>query len=155
MSRFDTRITGTKGIGYVNINWTYKGGNAADGYEYQVTVSASTLGVDEAIKTHAQVSVFFGEGVSGGKMAIFKELNGNTTETNTLKYVKKAGLSGVNVHCKDSGTLSETFTVKFKEKIDNLGFSEGVTGNTYVPYKDGSDTYVNIFGAYKKATETT
>ena len=155
MSRFDTRITGTKGIGYVNINCTYVGGNDATGYEYKVTVSASTLGVDSVIAHHAQVSVFFGEGKSGGKMAKIIDLDGikdpsNPLNQNRLIYVKRAGLSGVNVHCNSSGTISETFTVKFEEKIDNLGFSEGVTGNTYTPIKDDGTTYVNIFGAYKK-----
>ena len=141
MSRFDTRITGTKGISSVTVNCNY---NASTG-TYTVSVSANTSGVDPVIKNHAQVSIFFGENVADGKKATIVELNGNTTNESTLKYVKKVGTSGVNIHCKDGGSLAESFTVKFAEPIANLGFSDATSGNTFTPYKG----YVNIFGAYE------
>lgn len=139
MSRFDTRITGTKGINSIVISYTHN--DAKDQYTISVTVNDS--GVDAAVKDHSQVSLFFGEGASGGKMATVKSVTGN------VLYVKKTGLSGVNIHCMGNGFggSTTTFTVKFDAPVENLGFGDNASGNTYTPYKG----YANIYGAYEKA----
>ena len=146
-SRFDTRITGTKGIDSVTIDYVY---NEADD-EYTVTVRVTDSAVDYTIKTHSQVTLYFGEDKANGKRATIKEVNGGTKDQETLKQVKKCGVSGVNVHCSGSGFggSSVTFKVKLNEKLDSLGFGENVTGgNSYGVYNG----YVNIFGAYAKGS---
>lgn len=152
MSRFDTRITGTKGINSIKVTYTYNA--SADEYTFSVTVYDS--GVDAVIKSHSQVSLFFGEGTPGGKLATVKEVNGGTKDQNVLKNVKKCGLNGVNIHCNGSGFNGSTtvFKVKFNEKINNLGFGSGsnVSGDTFTMYKYDKTYYANIFGAYEKKT---
>lgn len=155
MSRFDTRLTGTKGISSIVINATPT--NATKD-EYEITVTVNDSGVDEKFKKHTQVTMFFGEGVSGGKLANIVSI----TSEHDAKYVKRSGLNGINVHNKPTngnewwaGTCEGfkgsaiTFTVKFDAPIENLSFGDNVTGgNTYTEYKG----YVNIFGAYEKAS---
>lgn len=147
-SRFDTRITGTKGISSVTIDYSYDSAND----EYTFTVTVFDSGVDESIKSHSQVSLFFGEDKAGGKLATIKEIEGGTKSMDSLKYVKKCGLNGVNIHCKSDngfGGSSVTFKVKLNEKLSSLGFGENASGNTYGIYEG----YVNIFGAYAKDTK--
>lgn len=155
MSRFDTRITGTKGINSISVSYTYD--EAAD--EYTVSVTVNDSGVDASIKSHSQVTLFFGEGTSGVKLATVKEVNGGNKSQNYLKYVKPCGLNGVNIHCNGDGFGGSTvsFKVKFNEKINNLGFGSGdnISGNTYTLYTDSKGKqYPNIYGAYEKATAT-
>ena len=149
MSRFDTRITGTKGIDSIVVNYTYDEGND----EYTVSVTVNDSSVDPIVKPHSQVTLYFGEAESGGTVAQIKEVNGGTKDMGTLKYVKKTGSSGVNIHCTGTGFggTTTTFTVKLSEQLDSLGFGDNVTGsNTYTSYNG----YANIYGAYAKATET-
>ena len=149
MSRFDTRITGTKGIDSVKISFTPNG----DKTEYTVTVTVYDSGVDSIMKSHSQVSLFFGENVSGGAMGTIVSLmdsSGNVITGDNLKYIKKAGPNGVNVHCTGTGFngSSATFRVKFAAPISDLGFGSNGSGNTYTMYPG----YPNIFGAYELAT---
>lgn len=142
MDRFDTRITGTKGINSIKVTYTYDAG--ADEYTFAVTVNDS--GVDSVMKSHSQVSLFFGEDAANGKMATIKSLN----STNYL-YLKKTGLNGVNIHCNGSGFngSTTTFKVKFNESLSSIGFGSNVEGgNTY----RNMTGYPNIFGAYEKAS---
>lgn len=147
MDRFDTRITGTKGITSVTVAYTYDAGS--DEYTFNVTVNDSGI-TDYMLKTHSQVTLFFGEGTPGGKLATVKEVNGGTKDQNTLKYVKKCGANGVNIHCNGSGFngTTTTFRVKFNEPISDLGFGSNASGNTYTMYNG----YANIYGAYEKAS---
>lgn len=147
MSRFDTRITGTKGISSVTINTSYD----ALQDEYTVTVSVQDSGVGAALKKNSQVSLFFGEATAGGKLATVKSI----TSGSGLKYIKPCGLNGVNIHClNDSGFngTGVTFKVKFNEHLDSIGFGDNGSGNTYTPFNDGTATYANILGAYKKTS---
>ncbi len=158
MSRFDTRITGTKGISSVKVDYTYDSAN--DEYSFTVTVNDSN--VSSALKSHSQVTLFFGEGKSGASLLEVKEVNGGTKNTDTLKYAKICGLNGVNVHCSGSGFGSNpvTFKVKFKTKLDDpnsIAFGSNSSGagtsQTYAPYKDDKGKeYANIYGAYGKDT---
>lgn len=147
MSRFDTRITGTKGINSVTVLYTYDA--AADEYTFSVSVQDS--GVDPAIKSHSQVTLFFGEPKAGGKLAAVKQV----TSSKDLKYVKPCGLNGVNIHCEGENGFNGSvvqFKVKLKEKMDEgLGFGSNGSSNTYTAYTDKGLTYVNIFGAYSKS----
>lgn len=147
MSRFDTRMTGTKGISSVTVNYTY---DAAQD-EYTFIVSVQDSGVGAALKKNSQVSLFFGEAKAGGKLATVKSI----TSGSSLKYIKPCGLNGVNIHClNDSGFngAAVTFKVKLNEHLDSLGFGDNSSGNTYTAFNDGTTTYANIFGAYKKTT---
>lgn len=147
MARFDTRITGTKGIDSIRVmcspaNTEYT--------EYNVTVIVNDSGVDSSIKSHSQVTIFFGENTTGGKMAEIISLNDGDTTTELLKYCKMAGTSGVNIHCpSDSGFNGalRTFKIKLKEPIMNIGFGSNATGNMYTMYPG----YPNIYGAYELA----
>lgn len=147
MSRFDTRMTGTKGINSVTVTWTYS--EADDEYEFHVTVNDS--GVPSVLKKNCQVSLFFGEDEAGGKLATVKSVSSSQGK----KYIKPCGLNGVNIHCpSDSGFGGSTaiFKVKLNQKLDSLGFGEKGPGNTYTAFSDGTFTYANIFGAYQKTS---
>lgn len=158
MSRFDTRITGTKGVSSVKVRYESLGGNATDGYEYKFYVTVSDSGVDPKIKNHSQVTLVFGEGESGGELAKIKSVNNGEKSTEKLKYVKKCGENGVNVHCPDDNQgfngRETSFTVKFKAPINNLGFGDNGVGSltsggcSFSMYNG----YTNIFGAYEKAS---
>lgn len=150
MSRYDTRLTGTKGINSIKIEATPN----ATKDEYTVKVTVYDSGVDSIIKSHSQVSLFFDEAKynkDGAKPNILSVIvNGKDKDLGELKYVKKTGLNGVNVHCRNSNGFngnSETFTVKFDKPIENLAFGDNVEGgNTYSSYAGNA----NIFGAYDK-----
>lgn len=151
MSRFDTRLTGTKGISSIVLIATPTNATK-DEYEIKITVNDSS--VDPTMKGHSQVSMFFGEGGSGGTMAKVESIIINGVATNNDLHIKKTGLNGVNVHCRDytngfNGS-TETFIVKFTAPINNLGFGSGdnISGNTYT----NMDGYPNIYGAYEKTT---
>lgn len=161
MSRFDTRITGTKGISSVMVSYTYS--EADDEYTFTVTVTDS--GVSSAIKSHSQVTLFFGEGKAGAPLLEVAEVNGGTKNTDDLKYAKICGVNGVNIHCKNdngfggsSGAVS--FKVKFKTKLEDpnsiafgVNASGAGTSQTYTMYKDDKGKeYPNIYGAYAKPT---
>lgn len=154
MSRFDTRITGTKGISSVNVTWS---SNAAkDEYTFNVRVDDS--GVESTWRKYSQVSLFFGEGKSGGKRPKIIQLNDGTIHDNAsqesaLRFTKMAGENGVNLHCmSDSGfgSSTRTFTVKFAEPIQDLGFGDNASGSSYGPYQG---KYANILGAYASAAD--
>lgn len=149
MSRFDTRITGTKGISSVVVTWTYSEAN--DEYTFYVLPSDSS--VAPVLKKNCQVSLFFGEAKAGGKLATVKSVSSSLG----TKYIKQCGANGVNIHCpSDSGFNggAVTFKVKLNEKLDSLGFGDNNTfsANSYTAYNDGTLTYANIFGAYKKTS---
>lgn len=150
MSRFDTRITGTKGINSVKVSYTYDSGN--DEYEFTVTVDDSA--VDSTRKNISQVSLFFGEDKANGQMATIKNVNGGNKDGQVLKYTKKSGINGVNLHCPEGGFQNKPikFKVKFNEKLTSIGFGS-TTNGTYYQFTDSKGNhYVNIFGAYEKTT---
>lgn len=168
MSRFDTRITGTKGILTVTIDVT-----EIDSKTISVTVTVVDSGVAKVNKSHSQVSIFFAENKSKGKAFEIASVNDGDKTQSSLKRVKLCGANGVNVHCTGDGFNggSETFTVKFKNDVDvtDIGFgsngteSVNPTTNTHtykynqfaVTDKDSNETiYANIFGAYAKGGTT-
>lgn len=145
MSRFDTRITGTAGISSIKLSYTYD--EATKVYTFHVWIDDSH--VADTRKENAQITIFFGEDKANGTMATIKQVNGGTKQIETLKYVKKVGNNGVNLHCKSGGFKNQeiTFTVEFNEELSSLGFGSNASGgDTYNQYGD----YVNIFGAYDK-----
>lgn len=165
MSRFDTRITGTKGVKDIKISW--KPNAAKD--TYTVTVTVNDSGIDSTMKGHSQVTLYFAEGVSEAEAPKILDINDNLSgkkyscdagKSDSLLYLKKTGQNGVNLHCKAGSYFSGsmTFIVQFDRPIENLGFGTGtnVTGSTSgdgtstYTYKVYSDEYVNIFGAYEK-----
>lgn len=149
MSRFDTRITGTKGINSVKVSYTYDSAN--DEYEFTVIVDDSA--VDPTRKNISQVSLFFGEDKANGKMATIKNVNGGEKDGAVLKYTKKTGENGVNLHGTTGGFQSQPikFKVKFNEKLTSIGFGTTNTPGTYHQFTDSKGNhYVNIFGAYEK-----
>lgn len=149
MSRFDTRITGTKGIMSVKVSYTYDAAN--DEYEFTVTVNDS--GVDPTRKNISQVSLFFGEDKPNGQMATIKNVNGGNKDGQVLKYTKKSGVNGVNLHGAEGGFQNQPikFKVKFNEKLTSIGFGTTSTPGTYSQFTDkNGNNYVNIFGAYEK-----
>ena len=154
MSRFDTRITGTKGINSVSVTWS---SNAAKD-EYTFTVRVDDSGVESTWRKYSQVSLFFGEGKSGGKRPKIVQLNDGTIHDNAgqesaLRFTKTAGENGVNIHCMNDsgfGSSTRTFTVKFAEPIQDIGFGDNTSGSYYGPYQG---KYANIFGAYASAAD--
>lgn len=151
MSRFDTRITGTKGINSVKVSYTYDAAN--DEYEFTVTVDDSA--VDPTRKNISQVSLFFGEDKANGQMATIKNVNGGNKDGQVLKYTKKSGVNGVNLHGESGGFQNKPikFKVKFNEKLTSIGFGTTSTPGTYHQFTDSKGNhYVNIFGAYEKTT---
>lgn len=156
MSRFDTRLTGTKGIQKVTII-AKPTTDARD--EFDITVYVYDSGVGSIIKNHSQVTLFFGEGVSGGKAATVVSVKDKASNRSDYKYTKVCGTSGVNVHCtadnQGFNSRKVEFTVKFSAPIANLGFGDNGVGDlesdggcTYAIYKG----YVNILGAYDKTS---
>ena len=154
MSRFDTRLTGTKGVTKVVVKAT-PGNESKTIYNFSVTVYDS--GVNSLIKNHSQVTLFFGEDKSGGTPFTVVSVNNGEKSTEKIKYVKACGENGVNVHCPDDhqgfNGRTTTFTIKFEAPVTNLGFGDNGTGVlsdgiTYTPYNG----YSNIFGAYEKAS---
>lgn len=158
MSRFDTRITGTKGISSIQVDYTYDATN--DEYTFTVTVNDSN--VSSTIKSHSQVTLFFGKGEANATPLKVAEVNGGTKDTNTLMYAKITGESGVNVHCNGDGFNGTpvSFKVKFKTKLDDpnsIAFGSNASGagtsQTYTAYTDSNGkAYPNIYGAYAKTT---
>lgn len=152
MSRFDTRITGTKGILKVTIDMQ----PTSEDNVISVTVTVDDSSVAEVNKSHSQVSIFFAEGKAKGKAFEVVSVNGGDKSQSSLKRVKLCGSNGVNVHCSGDGFKggSETFTVEFKDDVDikDISFGQNSTdGKTYLQYKDKDDVvYANIFGAYVK-----
>lgn len=178
MSRFDTRITGTKGIRSVKVVVNESGTPNV----LNVTVTVDAGDVAAVNMGHTQVSIFFGDNTSGGtlykntgvsgldgtvKYSIAKINDGNKTQ-DSLKKVKLCGENGVNVHCGYGGT-TQTFKVEFKPiitgmnggspvytnvKASDIGFGQNSTdGQTYIQFKNGDTYYANIFGAYLKPSE--
>lgn len=158
MSRFDTRVTATKGISSIRID-VQRTGTA----KYTVTVTVDDSKVVEVLKQHAQVTIFFGKGQYGkdGKNLVkIISVNDGAKDGNTLKQVKKCGDSAVNIHCvtgwdgKGSfGGSPVVFTVELAEDIDvdELGFGDNTAdGVTFYPYKYKDTIYENIYGAYPK-----
>lgn len=156
MSRFDTRITGTKGIDQVIVK-ILSVNDAKDEYTFEVTVHDT--GVNTLIKNHSQVSLFFGEDSSGGKIATVTAVNNRDKDKDRVKITKACGVSGVNIHCNEGSWGfnggSVTFKVKFETPFENIGFGDNGIGDlesgcTYKPYNG----YANIFGAYEKAAKS-
>lgn len=146
MDRYDTRITGTRGITSIQISTVY---NAAND-EYTVTVTVDDSNVAAVLKSHCQITLNFGEGAAGGKMVEVKQVNGGSKDQNSLKQAKPSGKYGVNINCNGSGFNSNpvVFKVKLAEKINNLAFGDNASGNIYTVY-NGNE---NIYGAYEKPT---
>lgn len=171
MSRFDTRITGTKGIDWVKVQIAK---STTESAKYTVSVTVDDSSVSEIIHGHQQVTLFFAEDKSGAKPISVVSINDGVKDENSFKKVKLCGTNGVNIHC-DSGSSgfngnTVVFSVELDKdvELDDLGFGEGdnVAGSnikdgiTYAPYtvedKNGNEvTYVNIFGAYEKKATTT
>lgn len=168
MSRFDTRLTGTKGIDSIQIDvekaadWSNTTGS--EKYSYNVTVKVSDGGVDETIQSHSQVSLFFAENKPNGAKLKVISVNNRAKDVYTLKKVKKCGDNGVNVHCENAdgfGGTSVSFVVELDKGVEasEIAFGSNGSSNNYAPFtvtsrdKDGTETtttYVNIFGAYEK-----
>ena len=145
MERFDTRITGTKGISSIKLEFSVDPSNPK---LFTITATINDSGVDSKVKENAQVTLFFGENSANAKLATIKQVNGGTKDINTLKYVKKVGNNGVNLHCKPGGFSANgaiTFTVEFEEEIVDLGFGANGVDNAY-----SSTENPNIYGAYSK-----
>lgn len=161
MSRFDTRITGTSGINSVQINVDHVTGTK----KYTLTVTVDDSAVNPTIQGHQQVTIFFAEGKSGGSPIGVVSVNDGARDLNSLKKIKACGLNGVNIHCvTDDDGKGEfnsdpvVFNVELEREIPltELGFGqlpEG--GNTYYQFEYKGEYYVNIFGAYVKASAST
>ncbi|MDE6729000.1 MAG: prepilin-type N-terminal cleavage/methylation domain-containing protein [Oscillospiraceae bacterium] len=151
MDRFDTRITATRGITSIKIAWVYNSAND----EYTVTVTVDDSNVADVLKSHSQVTLNFGEGVAGGKLVEVKEVNGGSKSQDSLKVAKPCGKYGVNINCNNSSNGFANnpviFTVKLKEKVNNLDFGDNTNGGIFTPYKGNA----NIYGAYEKPTTST
>lgn len=159
MSRFDTRITGTKGIRTVQVDVSH----TPDTTKYTLTVTIDDSGVDTVINGHQQVTLFFAKGTSGAAPVNIASVNDGRLDLDALKEIKPCGNNGVNIHCltNDSGKGSfggtpVVFNVELEEEIPlaELGFGQNVDGsNQYTPFKinDDDTPYANIFGAYVKA----
>ena len=145
MTRFDTRITGTRGISSIRISWTTSGDGVDTLYTFNVQIDDS--GVDSSRKDNAQVTLFFGEDAPNGAVYDITELNGGDRSYETLKKIKKVGKNGVNLHRPDGGFAGKniTFTVKFNGVIEKLGFGSNLSGGSYT-----STGNANIYGAYDK-----
>lgn len=145
MERFDTRITGTKGISSIKLEFSVDPSNPK---LFTITATINDSGVDSKVKENAQITLFFGENSANAKLATIKQVNGGTKDINTLKYVKKVGNNGVNLHCKPGGFSANgaiTFTVEFEEEIVDLGFGANGADGAY-----SSTENPNIYGAYSK-----
>lgn len=153
MSRFDTRITGTKGILSVKIEME----ETDEDNVINVTVTVDDSSVATVNRGHSQVSIFFAEGKANGKPFEVLSVNGGDKTQNSLKRVKLCGSNGVNVHCGYGGN-SQTFTVEFADNVNiaDISFGQNSTdGKTYIQFKNGEDYYANIFGAYLKGGDKT
>lgn len=157
MSRFDTRITGTKGILTITIEMQQVSSNTIS-----VAVAIDDSSVATVNKSHSQVSIFFAENKSKGQAFEIAKVNGGDKSQSSLKRVKLCGANGVNVHCTGDNGFNgggEVFTVEFKDDVDISDISFGDNsgdGKTYRQYEDKDGlVYTNIFGAYVKGGATT
>lgn len=158
MSRFDTRITGTKGINSVQVNVSH----TPDTTEYTLIVTVNDSGVDTVINGHQQVTLFFAKDTSSGAAPVnITSVNDGRLDLNSLMEIKPCGNNGVNIHCKTNegrgsfGGTPVVFNVELEEEIPlaDLGFGQNVDGsNQYTPFTHDGTTYKNIFGAYVKAS---
>lgn len=156
MDRFDTRLTGTKGIDSIQITVDHTDGTK----EYKMSVTVYDSGVDESLKGHQQVTMYFAKDTPGADFVKIVSLNDDRKDWDALLEIKPCGSTGVNIHCLSDSFNGATavFNVELEEEIPSadIAFGSNVDGNTYRPFtlkdKDGNvtDTYVNIFGAYEK-----
>lgn len=151
MTRYDTRITGTKGISSIKLECTVDPSNPK---LFTITATINDSGVDPKVKEHSQITIYFGENTANSKLATIKSLNGGNRSVidkngiDGLKYVKKVGNNAVNLHSRPGGFSSNppvTFTVEFEEEIVDLGFGANGADGAY-----SSTENPNIYGAYSK-----
>lgn len=172
--RFDTRLVGTRGINYIQINSVTK--NSDTSYTIEMEVDDSTVQSDK--KNYAQLTMFFGmKAVTEGNETVnppmeIKSLTDAGVSTDFHQQwekpwftVRKSGLNGVKVGVTNNsskylkgGTVK--FTVEFERApaeeitIDSFGSNSENGKYTTFEYKANNKTYTydNIYGAYAKTT---
>lgn len=165
MQRFDTRISGTKGISSVKINSISGGTPNADGtYSYTVSFSVNDSGVSSDYKSHSQITLYFGKTDQSSSGIRVVDVSSPYFD----KYVKTTGLNGVNIHVGQGtqiawwpealfsdGSWPTSFTVKLNQQLPagfNINsFGSNASNGEYTPYEYKGEPYVNIFGAYVTA----
>lgn len=161
MSRFDTRITGTSGINSVQIVVAHTEGTT----KYTLTVTVDDSAVNATIQGHQQVTIFFAEGKSGGAPIGVVSVNDGARDLDSLKKIKVCGINGVNIHCTtnsegkgkfDSDPVVFNVELEREVPLSELGFGQNADGgNKYYQFKYKDEVYLNIFGAYVKASANT
>ena len=151
MSRFDTRITGTKGIDSIQIDVQ----SQDEANKYTVSVTINDSGINNAIKRHSQVTIYFANGKANSKPINVVSVNNGAKDEGSLKQVKPCGLNGVNINCNDSssgfGGSTVVFTVELEEELETIGFGDNLGDDgLYHAYTYKETEYENIFGAYVK-----
>lgn len=137
-SRFDTRITGSKGIQYIKVEGVAKNSPTS----YTITVRADNSGMMDDVKKYGTYSLYFPN-------AKIKNVTGSGSSG---PDVRQAGDTAVKVSSWNYGSITQsvTFTVEFETAptaeitVDSFG-SNGSYGK-YTPFNGN----VNIFGAYAK-----
>lgn len=133
-SRFDTRITGSSGIQYIQVHNVTKNSPTS----YTITVRADDSGVNEDIKKYATYTLFFPN-------TVIKNVSSNGGPD-----VRRSGETGVKITTCITGQISSavTFTVEFeqepKSEITVNSFGSNGSYGKYNPFNGN----VNIFGAY-------
>lgn len=151
-ARFDTRIIGTKGINYIQVNSVTK----VSDKEYTIEVTADDSTVQKDKKDFAQFTMFFGKESEGLKIKSYS-VNGNPDGLT----VRKSGERGMKIAVTEKNkSLNQTvkFTVEFEETpaedITPNSFGSNVMGGKYTPYTVSTATktyiYDNLYGAFAK-----
>lgn len=146
--RFDSRLEGTKGLSYIQINSITK--NSDTQYTVEVIADDSTVQSDK--RDFGQYTLFFDK--KGGDVRITKL---EATSTPDGLTVRKSGSNGVKVAVnKKDKSLNQTvkFTVTFNkapsEALTPNSFGSNASSGKYNRFSYGSTVYENIYGAYIK-----
>lgn len=172
--RFDTRLVGTRGINYIQVDSVTKVSDT----KYTIKMKADDSGVQDDKKNYAQFTMYFnmkailGSGETENPTMKIKSITNASVGSDECpppnpwqksKYnIRKSGENGVKVAVVTNGSRLKgnniEFTVEFErapaEEITVNSFGTNASGGKYTKYETTINgktySYENIYGAYGK-----
>lgn len=152
-SRFDTCLTGTRGINFIEVHSVLK----LDSNKYRIRVSADTSTMQSDNRKYAQFTMYMGRSTDGLKIEKL------TVDDNAGLAVRTSGVNGVRIGTRTEwGNVTSLsadkiveFTVEFdREPAATLTRDSFGSNSADGKYSKYMATTPNIYGAYEKTTPT-
>lgn len=144
MSRFDTCITGSRDINYIEVHSVQK----LDSNKYKIRVSADTSTIHADNRKYAQFTMYMGRSTDGLKIEKL------TVDAAAGLSVRTSGINGVRVGTYTNYLASDKvieFTVEFDkapaEELTVNSFGSNSANGKYSKYMENT---ANIYGAFEK-----